>query len=57
MSLEKMYADVVAYAKHLENLLLMQSVVNDEILIEMRKEHIKPATNVAKEWLEGEQNE
>jgi hypothetical protein len=54
MKIEDMYMDVVSYAKHLENLLLLQSLVDEDTLIAMRKDYIKPMTNVAKEWLEGE---
>lgn len=52
MKLEDMYIDVVSYAKHLENLLLLQSYVDEKLLRDMRKEFIKPSTNVAKDWLE-----
>ena len=49
-----MYMDVVNYAKHLEKLLLHVTDLRDDEIQSMRSEYIKPATNVAKEWLEEE---
>lgn len=49
--LYKAYGEVVEYAKHLESLLKAYTVVDDEVLSKIRKKHLKPSTNVAKEWL------
>lgn len=50
----EIYADTIKYAKHLEALLTLHNVVDDELLKDIRKLYIKPATNVAKDWLEGD---
>ena len=53
MRLEDMYMDVVSYAKELENILLAHPNIDESFIYELRMKFIKPATNVAKEWIEG----
>lgn len=48
------YSDTVKYAQHLEYLLTKDFGIADEDIKRIRELFIKPATNVAKEWLEGE---
>jgi hypothetical protein len=43
------YADTVNYAQRLEE--IVSDIIGDEYLKELRKKYIKPATNVAVEWL------
>lgn len=45
----EIYAETIEYTKHLEDL-LKEFVGNDSIK-EIRKQYIKPDTNVAEEWL------
>lgn len=52
MDINECYAQVVDYCKELENV-LAQFIGND-VVKEMRKNHIKPVTNVAEKWLKEE---
>lgn len=47
----KAYEDTVNYAQYLETLLKMYAGVDDEALGIMRKQYLKPVTNVAKDWI------
>lgn len=45
------YAETVEYAKHLEKLLKVARIVDEDTLSEIRRDYITPSTNVSVEWL------
>ena len=51
-TISKLYGEVVAYAQHLEKLLLTTDFIDEEALKELRKEYIRPVTSVAKDWVD-----
>lgn len=48
----EIYGQTVQYAMRLEEILKTNEIIDEATLAVLRREYIKPVTNIAQDWLE-----